>query len=441
VVAVAAGTAVMAVAAFVTVLAWPATTDPDRPLAFHGLQWVGAVELGDDLDPTGKLTQVHDGSIYVAGQQGDQLMVTAAILSSGEPRWQQPLRDLTGLETLRGLTVVDDAVVLFGDPYPSGEAAVVVLNAGTGAQRWRRTHHDGDGWYTEGDLLTLADRQQHRLRGLDLASGREAWGVPFPGQENAAVIGVTVDQDLAGPSPLWSNYPVRHDHRLVLVGADRSARVLDARDGEVITQHTNVAAPGDWIETDGDRLFVAGTAGGYQLFSYDLANLSATPRVLYTAADSQRSLAAWSRCGEDRMCLLESGSDPAEVVAVDVGAAGERWRQDAGGAERLLPAGSALVAVGGDPGTVGLDRDGGRLFERPGRVARINAGNLLFFTPGSGWDVATADLGVAGYAVADRTFTELGQVRGVWAPGCSWDTRHLVCPTGQGAEIWRFAGD
>jgi hypothetical protein len=72
---------------------------------------------------------------------------------------------------------------------------------------------------------------------------------------------------------------------------------------------------------------------------------------------------------------------------------------------------------------------------------RVEAGSVLLLRPEIDQAPKTAaDTYVVGVVVATGDQVALGRVR-VWPTSCSWDTRSLVCATGTGLQVWRFAAD
>ena len=70
----------------------------------------------------------------------------------------------------------------------------------------------------------------------------------------------------------------------------------------------------------GDKLYLVANDNGYQVREYDLAKLGEPRVVLTNTDDSPEITAAPARCGENRICMLESTASDAKsihVVAVD----------------------------------------------------------------------------------------------------------------------------
>lgn len=437
---VAAATAVVAVATFVVVLLWPGSADPDDPLAFRSVERAGEVSFGEGATPM--FTAIVGGSTYLAAElptgDGVPLEVARAELAAGAVMWRTTVvgaDDWSYLVARKDVVVAVAAAIGSSTPRP-----MVVLDAETGAERWRYDVHGEDAVYVRTGVIGVVDREGAALRVLDLDDGAELRSIPFPEDEygwtTVSVLPVYSEDDQAGPAGLSGRPELRGDDRVVMIGADRSARVIDLRDGTVLRERANVADPDDVMMAYADRLYVANDDPGYRVVSYDLADLS--ERSVYTSDDTQRRPVAMRHCYQDRLCLLDRtvGGDTARVVVVRADGGGAVWDRAAPQVDRLLPVGRWLL-VGGDlTPVVFYDAEGTAAHQRDGFPVRINAGNLLLFntTPGG----YTQDLSLAGFPVGGSR-VELGLLSGVRGAGCSWAGVHLVCPTQDIAVIWTVA--
>ncbi|SCF41402.1 hypothetical protein GA0070216_114139 [Micromonospora matsumotoense] len=336
---------------------------------------------------------------------------------------------------------VADAV---GDSTPRD---VVVLDAGSGRERWRLPVHGDDAVHVTRETLVWVDRAGSRLVGLRLRDGRQEWAQANPrseyGDTRTTVLPVGTEQAVVGPAGFDGapRAPWLGDaDRLVQVGADRSVRVLDMDSGKVLRHRDGVADVSDRMVAYADRFYVVAEDQGYKLLGYDLGSF-AEPTVLYSAGQ-QRRVTGLVACGEHRACLLEvpeGDADRTEVVAATEGKGSRRWATP-GGAD-LVPVGEHLLVRRESPkSTVSLFDPAGKavLTDRKGTAVRVDAGNLLVFaeTPSSVED----DRSVAGVSKAGD-LTEMGELQGVRSESCAWNTSVIVCGAERDFVLYRFAGD
>jgi len=231
------------------------------------------------------------------------------------------------------------------------------------------------------------------------------------------------------------------DQRLVQIGADSVARVIDAGSGEVLSERGNVGdSSAKYLAYDG-RLFVAGSDGGYQVDAYDLDSMG-EPRNVYRAPDDERRLGGIAPCGEERVCLLDTRSseaDTTEVAAIDVAGGGQKWREGSAGAEQLVPVGDGVLVqrTTGTPGWSLRDAEGAEVLRRDGTAVRLDAGNVLAFV--GTLSSSEADLSIAGVGVEERKATELGPLRQARGATCSWNSQVIACMAETDFVLWRFA--
>jgi molecular chaperone HscA len=433
-----AGTAVLGVTAFLVVFFWPGGS-----LEFQPLDPVGMIPVGDEqTDP--RLVDLDGDEVAIAAERDGEVVVFGASVSGDGARWERSLPDLR-----RAVTLVryDDVVTVFGDNGGDGAGApyrLAVLDAGTGERLWTHEYGYDASWLLFDRRLSLVDDASGTLTGLAPRSGAKIWTLRFP-EGGAAVAPVTTEADLAGPSRVDrpDDLPRRGD-RVVVVGGDGSARLIDVGTGEPVGEAgANVADPRDLVYAYEDRLFVVSGDEG-RVYRFALTDLPAQPEILHSLTDPGARITDLVPCGTDRICLREENAEGARVLWVDSGGGGVRGQATTGEAspELLLPAGDRLV-VGTDAGTtVVFELDGAERQTRPGVPVRVDGADIL---------VAVSDHLVSGYGYGsmiltgiplhadEPTRTELGQVSDVAAGGCAWDDRLLVCPTSEGAGVWRFA--
>jgi hypothetical protein len=234
---------------------------------------------------------------------------------------------------------------------------------------------------------------------------------------------------------------VDDDYRLVQIGSDGKARVIDARTGKVLAERGNVGEPSDDYLAFGGRLFVVPRGGGYQIQAYDLSGLG-EPRSIYRAADERRSLTDIQPCGPDRVCVLDSRASDGktvEVAAVDAADGGQLWRQPAPDADLLVPVGDEVLVARtvGERGWVLRGGDGKRRAGRPGTAVRLDAGNVLSFT--GSLTTSSTDISVAGVGAGSGAATELGPLVDARGQTCSWSSTVIACMADTDLVLWRFA--
>ncbi len=446
---VAAATAVLAVIVFAAVAFWPTGKGPRAPLGFHPVTEVGQVTFTPDAEPA--LARITDERLYAAAVVDDRLEVVARDLASETELWRTAV---TGSSRHRWESIIANstAVMLAAGPRSYGDPRLlVVLDPGTGQERWRREFSREVSVFLREGALGLVDREEHRLTGLDPLSGRVVWEVDYSFDEPArspAVVSVYTEADYTGASWFDGIPAHRYGKGMVVVNADRSAQLVDLTTGEPVWQHRNVADPTDLLFAQDDWLYVAEHSEGYRVLAYDLTTSGGQPRTLYPVEDTTRHpITPPQPCGQKRICLLDQSSfDSAtiELVAIDADGKGQVWRRPVPEADQLMAIGDTVVVSGGTPMVVGFDRDGEVVFEQAtGAAARINEGNLLVFGD-EPWS-SFGDMSLLGYAVEDHRLVALHTVRGIVATACSWGAAtgegYLACPTREAVTIWRFASD
>lgn len=418
-------------------------------LNFRTFSEIGSVSVGEER-PSYVHTAVLGDRAYVAYEREDQrLEVVAARASTAKQAWR--IQTSSTSQRWSGLTALPDALVVFADAISdSTPRKMIVLDAGNGRQRWSRDIHGDDTVHFFEEVAVLVDRTGDQLVGLDLRTGRQRWRRPSPvnqyGYTTTSVYAVTTTADLGAPAngSGRSVAPDRgDDQRIVQIGADRSAVVIDATNGTELKKRTNVADPDDAVLAHDGRLYVAAEENGYWLAVYDLASLG-EPRSIYRSRDDRRAVDALAPCGSDRVCLLETSSsdrETTELVAVHVEAGGEAWRRPAKNLRELTTLGEYVAArsTSSEYVTTVFAPDGKVLFTRPGVGVRLDGGNLLVFADNL---VSYADdASVAGFWVGSAEPFELGQLKRVRPAACSWNTSVIVCPTDTEFIFRRFAED
>ncbi|MFF3855140.1 Hsp70 family protein [Micromonospora sp. NPDC002575] len=424
------------------------TRDRYPGLEFQNLTVVARVPAGEDR-PVETFTALLGDVGYAAYPlPDDRLEIVAVDAGTGRTRWRK--QTTQAAQQWDALVAVPGAVAALSDPIGvDAPRELVVRDAASGEQRWSRSIGDDDRVIFGRDVAVLVDTAGNRLVGLRMRDGAQVWAEDNPrdssGNARSAVLPVETAEAAGGPAYAdgtprdpWRG---RAD-RLVQIGADRSARLIDLVEGTVLRSWPGVADLDDPMAARDDRLYVVDDAGvgGYRLLGYDLTRV-AEPTVLHSAADDGRRVAALVACGEHRACLLETpagDADRAEVVAVAEGEKAKRWATP--GARELVPVGAHLVVRRQYPEARSTLFDpAGRavLRDRGGVAVRLDAGNVLVFAdPLSGGE---ADRSVAGLAVGAAQPVELGLAEDVRSESCSWNTSVLLCGAAKDFVLYRFA--
>jgi outer membrane protein assembly factor BamB len=395
-------------------------------------------------------TDVVGDRAYMAYQRDDKrLEVMAADLATAKVIWRvQTEGDPAQWD---GINAYPNAVVAFPTSATSTEFRdMEVFNPADGTRMWYRPIGSNDSLYAFKDVFVLVDRVEKRLLGLDPKTGGIRWEEQNPGKEQeltggTAVYPVQTVADVTGPANAAGRpfVPVTDDdQRLVRIGADRSAAVIDATTGKELKKRTNVADPGDDVVAYNGRLVVAAAEAGYRLSGYDLDTMG-EPVNLYTAPDDRYQLDILAMCGEARACLLDSvASDSAStsLVAIDLEKGGDLWRKAAPDAEVLVHFDQNVVArtTSSDNRFQIFNPDGKLILEREGAAGRVDAGNMLLFNEISS---LADDYSVAGLHAGSTDVIEMGQLKNVKTDSCSWNAKFIVCAGSDDFLIARFARD
>ena len=391
--------------------------------------------------------EVLGGRAYFASADDTGRLGVVAVGTDGKKIWTNPEAGVA--PRWDRMVALPTAVAVFTDTDSStGRRRMVILGADDGKPRWERAIDDSDEVFFVGQIAVLVNRAEHRLLGLKVNDrGRTGWDLPDLKTDSGtatAIVPATTPDDISGPAGVQGRAfapDLDDDTRIVQLSADRSARVIDARNGTVLVKpRPSVAGPNDEVIAHNGRLIVREYPDAHRLLSYDLAKLG-EPTVLYTPADTDRQLTDLTPCGDDRACFIETpGSDPknAHVVSVDV-TKGGHWSRLVPNAESLVPVGgSVLAALNTSPDSVSLLNPSGKIsWTRSGEAARLDAGNVLLFS--KALSAYPDDPALAGRHLGDKA-VPLGALTDVRSATCAWDTAVLACVADKDFVLQRFTG-
>jgi hypothetical protein len=374
------------------------------------------------------------------------LGVVAVDVKSGARKWSSRAAGVAA--QWDHMVALPGGVAVFTDTdTTTHRRRMAILGRDNGGLLWERSLSDDDGVYFIADVAVLADQAEHRLLGLEInGRGKTRWEIPDIKTDSGtttAVVPATTTDDVAGPATVGGSAlapDMGDDTRIVQISADRSARVVDAKSGDIVVPpRQSVADPDDEVIAHNGRLIVRESENAHRIMSYDLGKLG-EPKSLYTAPDTTRQLTHLAACGADRVCFVEaagSADQTAQVVSVDL-TNGQRWTRSLPSTESLVPVGdSVLAAQDTTPPRVSLlSAKGAVVWTRKGEAARLNAGNmLLFLEPRSDYPDNSF---VWGDHVGDPA-VPLGALPAVRSATCSWDTAMLACVTDKDFTLQRFA--
>ena len=435
---------VLGVAAALAVVFWPGY----RALDYQPLADLHRIKAAVPVTSAFSATALRDGRAYFASvDDNGTLGVVAAAVDTGKTAWSSTEAGIASRWEF--FFVVPGAVVAISDADSiTRQRRMVLLDSGRGKKLWERTMDADDDVLFAGDKAVLVDRREGRLVGLAIGDkGAGKWELKNPkddyGQAATKVVTVTTGADFTGPASVGGvpfAEPFDDDERIVQVGADDSARVVDAVSGKVVAgPRQSVAETDDKRIAHDGRLIVAESADARRLFSYDLEKLE--PKVLYTPPTANTQLDHLTPCGTDRICLVETAgyaAETAQVVAIDAAKGGVVWRRAVANVDRIVPVGEAVLATTDrSPVQVSLlDAEGRVSWTRGGAVGRLDAGNTLQFS--KVLSTSADDPALAGEHLGDQA-VPLGPLDGIRSSTCAWDTTHLACVAAEDFVVQRFA--
>ncbi|MEV8509597.1 Hsp70 family protein [Actinoplanes sp. NPDC051475] len=434
---------VLGVAATAAVLLWPGYAALD----YQPLSDARRVKPVVPVTSAFSAAALRDDRAYFASADDNgQLGVVAADAGTGKSQWSSTEAGVAARWEFF-FTLPHAVVAISATDSDTGGRRMVLLDPGKGHKMWERRIASNDDMLFAGDTAVLVDRTENRVVGLEVrGQGKVAWEDKSPKSEYAVstkVVTATTGDDLAvaattGGVPFAE--PMEDDQRLVQISADRSARVIDARSGDVVAgPRQSVADPDDEVVAHNGRLIVAESGNTRRIVAYDLGKLG-EPEVPYTVPDDSQ-VEHLTACGDDRVCFVQKtgyDSKTAKVVAVDVANGGVLWSRAVAEADNLVPVGdSVLVAQNTSPGqTTLLDGSGRVSWARAGTAARLDGGNVLLFS--KALSTSADDPALSGEHLGDPA-VPLGSLADVRSATCAWDQKHLACVAAEDFILHTFA--
>nr|WP_296069839.1 PQQ-binding-like beta-propeller repeat protein [uncultured Actinoplanes sp.] len=292
---------------------------------------------------------------YGVWMRDGRTWMTAADLRSGKVLW--PIRTIADAQRrIDRVVAVPDGPVVVETRAHDATRQLFAFSAGTGEQVWQATIPDEDSLVYSGRMLVRLSPADHRVIGLDYASGAQRWSVPV-GAVRILGMRIPVDEELADQSGLPAVYA---DPRFVVITTDQSAQVRDVRTGRL--ERSVPVWPGSgaaMVAYDG-FLFshdeADDSSGPVQLRATDLYGQLGTDR----AAPIPGRLVTMNACGRQRVCVITQAGSRTTVTAVDARTRQRAWQSSAvPGADHLTSArGRTIVGNGIFTPSAVFDTDG-----------------------------------------------------------------------------------
>ncbi len=389
---------------------------------------------------------------FVAMEHDKTLRVQDWDIAAKKRRWLKEITAPSQASSVdwQALRVAGDMLLVTAHTYGTPQAySLYAMKTSDGTQAWDRAMPDGDTFWVSGAHLVYESKNDHKLLGIDPRDNSTQWSVNEPtDQYNSAKSNIAwtiTDADLAHPAdilgePNWSD---ASDTRIVLVGADRSAQLIDIGSGKVLKRQSNVADPDDLLMAYRDRFYIATKDdAGYSLYSRNLSDLGGQ-RLIYQSTDSDRKASLIRPCA-GRACLLDQkGYDDATTMlrVVDPGAGHLAWEKAAKNAVGITPVGDRVLVFGDSSNVFDTlyDQKGTRLVNDQSDKAwvRLNSGSVLLFS--ESLSSYPDDESVTGYGAQSKKKTPLGVLHQVRASSCDWTEKLIVCARDSDFAIWQLA--
>ncbi|MEN3307090.1 MAG: hypothetical protein V7603_3292 [Micromonosporaceae bacterium] len=409
-----------------------------------------SMDMASDASVSGAFVALSGGHAFLGMASGKSMTVQDWDIAGRKQHWIMTVDESRASSvTWLWLQVVGDTVLIAAQTYGTGATwSLHGVRVANGDEPWNKPLSSDQKILVAGSSVVVTDPKSHTVAGMDPHTGNATWRQDYPkdqyGSQDAAVLGVTTDADLARPAGFDGDPDPggAADTRLVVIGADRSAEVRDAATGNVKARQANVGDPDDLYLAYAGRLYVAGKDAGYRVVSYNLGDLKGQ-RLVYTSADPRQRARALRPCG-GRVCLLDQTSyddKSTQVRAVDPDAGKALWSRPAANADTITPVGDRILVSGGSSQVFNVlyGPGGGTVLADDNPVwVRISAGSLLLFSDKSA--DSAGDVTVSGLGAQSKKKTVLGVLRGVRSSSCAWTDELLVCARDNDVGIWKLTG-
>jgi outer membrane protein assembly factor BamB len=391
--------------------------------------------LGEEISfgarPAFSLTSVAGERAYASWFAGDQLMVAAADLRTGERAW--PAKVLGEFDDSNGIVALPHALLAIGEHNDGTipDQLLFVVDPDSGAVRWKLPFSINDDdllFFEAAVVLVTADGTS---RGYDWTTGRALWEQPATADRPVMSIGMThPDGGLPNDVLLAQHLPLLRDPRLLQVTAGGNLLVRDAATGTLTATRAGVAPSGhaNYIAAGGRLHGYSLMERTYRLRVTDVDGTGASRDILTGAPE--HNLTSLVACGTGRVCVLDSYMDKSQVIALDVTQGRELWRVTApSDLDQLTAAGTRVLLTGRGSelqvASILIDKDGREVMRSEAQLVWISTGTLL--------SLGTTE--VASVDAADGKVRALGELP-AHLRWCSWTETRLACPTPTGFQVW-----
>src|SRR5437763_1147812 len=336
-VAAGAAVALLAAATVVTLL----LHNPYPEVSFTEAAQVARVDTGSDASLSTAFTAVSGDRAYLAWTKDQKLQVTGYDLAAKKPTGWHTAVGATGSSNWEGLVALPDGVLAVG--YQGGDQPRTVYGVRwSDGHPWQRPLSRDDVVIPEPGVVVVTDTHNHKVLGLDPASGAVKWtqgSLKDQYGNDATTLPVVSPDDVTVPTrldgALAGGY---HDGRIVQLTGDAQARVIDAGNGKLGALKSNAGDNVALATAYDGRLYIAANSGAHTVSSYSLTDFGNVQQIYQP--DQSHYLKALAPCGGN-MCVLDLDSlksETAQVIAADPhGGNKTAWHAKAPGTNLPVP--------------------------------------------------------------------------------------------------------